>query len=118
MKSVTLNSVESWCAEHQHATRGFPFGEQAAVYKVGGKMFATVALDATPTHVTLKVDPDDGEVLRQQYACIREGYYMNKRHWITVELAPELDVKLVQELIADSYRIVYDSLTKKLRESL
>ena len=31
---------------------------------------------------------------------------MNKKHWLTVMLKKDLDMALVQELIAESYRLV------------
>ena len=50
-----------------------PFGEQAAVYKVAGKIFAIVGLDRTPPQITLKCDPEHGEVLRSEHAAIAPG---------------------------------------------
>ena len=36
--------------------------------------------------MTLKCDPEHGEVLRGEHPAITPGYHMNKRHWITVTL--------------------------------
>ncbi len=96
----------------------FPFGDDAAVYKVGGKMFALATVNDDPGYITLKVDPDDGVVLRSQHDFIREGYYMNKRHWITIDLVPEVPMDEVRELIGESYLLVAGSLTKKARAGI
>ena len=98
--------VCTWCDEMPTATWEYPFGEQTAVFKISGKIFALVGLDASPTYITLKAIPEDGEVLRSQYDFIREGYHMNKRHWITVDLVPDVPMPEVRELIEDSYRLV------------
>jgi len=96
----------------------FPFGDDAAVYKVGGKMFALATVDHDPGFVTVKVDPEEGEILRSQHGFIREGYYMNKRHWITVDLTDEAPPDLVDELVEDSYRLVVAGLTRAKRAEL
>lgn len=99
------------------ATCEFPFGPEAAVFKVGGKMFALVSQDG-PEYVTVKVDPDEALVLRAEYSHIREGYYMNKRHWVTIDLGPDAEMAQVSELVEDSYALVVSTLTKKLRSEL
>ena len=96
----------------------FPFGDGAAVYKIGGKMFALVTVDHEPGFVTVKVDPEEGEILRARYESVREGYYMNKRHWITIDLTEDAPLRLLNELIEDSYRLVEEALTKTKRAEL
>ena len=39
-------------------TEETPFGPDVAVYKVAGKMFATLSPDAVPAGMNLKCDPD------------------------------------------------------------
>ena len=43
---------------------------------------------------------------------------MNKKHWNTVILDGEADVKSVKEWIDDSYELVLKGLSKKTREQL
>ncbi|MCL1601759.1 MAG: MmcQ/YjbR family DNA-binding protein [Actinomycetia bacterium] len=108
----------SWCETKPGATLEYPFGPDAAVFKVAGKMFALVAMDGPPDYVTLKADPEEGEALRTQHGFIREGYYMNKRHWITVDIEPKTPEQLVEDLIADSYDLVVSKLPKRIRMDL
>jgi len=96
----------------------YPFGPQAAVFKVGGKMFALVALDGPGEYVTVKVDPDEGRALRTEHSFVRMGYYMNKRHWITIDLEPEVPNGFVRDLIENSHALVVASLSKKVRAEL
>ena len=58
------------------------------------------------------------KALRAQYECVREGYYMNKQHWITVDLVDVVPSAVMRELITDSYRIVFESLPKKTQAAL
>jgi predicted DNA-binding protein (MmcQ/YjbR family) len=94
------------CGRQQGAELSHPFGPQAAVFKVGGKIFAVLGLESDPARLTLKCDPEHGEVLRAEHDAISPGHHMNKRHWITVALDGRLPRALVDELIEDSFDLV------------
>jgi predicted DNA-binding protein (MmcQ/YjbR family) len=100
------------------AEETFPFDQTTLVAKVGGKMFALLDLTASPVQVSLKVDPDYGDVLRATYPAIRPGYHLNKRHWATLILDGSLEPALVQELIDESYRLVVRGLPRAARARL
>ncbi len=68
-------------------------------------MFA-VAAAIDPGSVTLKADPDLGELLREQYPGITPGYHMNKRHWNTVALDGTVPASVVLQLLEESYRLI------------
>ncbi len=94
MSSFTLDSLRAYLLSKKGATEETPFGPDALVFKVMGKMFALLAWQSDPLRITLKCDPDDVLALRQQYAAVQPGYYMNNRHWNTVTLdgsIPEAD---------------------------
>lgn len=95
-----------------------PFGPDALVYKVCGKMFALTEPDEFPAYLNLKCDPERALELRDRFAAIAPGYHMNKRHWNTVLLDGSLPGTLVRELIDHSYDLVVAGLPKALRESL
>jgi predicted DNA-binding protein (MmcQ/YjbR family) len=99
-------AVHEACARQPGAELSYPFGEQPAVYKVAGKIFAVVGLDRSPSQLTLKCDPEHGELLRRDHAAIAPGYHMNKRHWITVTLDGSLAPTMIEELIEDSFDLV------------
>jgi predicted DNA-binding protein (MmcQ/YjbR family) len=116
-KHANKEQVSEWCAEQPHSTLEFPFGDQAAVYKVGGKMFALLSVDDRNL-LTVKTDPDEGEAMRAEYECVSEGYHMNKRHWITIDLPGDIPPDVVEEAIIASHQIVFASLSKKIRAHL
>ncbi|MGI8535426.1 MAG: MmcQ/YjbR family DNA-binding protein [Mycobacteriales bacterium] len=97
----------------------YPFGEDTAVFKVRGKMFALVDLADEHGRVTVKADPGDAAALAVRHRQITPGYYMDKRHWITVELADAAGAPLptgqVDELLEDSYRLVVAGLPARRR---
>jgi predicted DNA-binding protein (MmcQ/YjbR family) len=118
MGSVDSSVICAWCESKPGSVLEYPFGPEAAVYKVRGKMFALVAMDGPPDYVTLKAVPEEGEALRAQYRFIREGYYMNKRHWITVDLETGTPEHLLKDLVEDSYDLVVSKLPKRIRAEL
>jgi predicted DNA-binding protein (MmcQ/YjbR family) len=85
---------------------------------VGGKIFALVPLVGERPSVSLKCDPDLALHLRGRHKAARPGYHLNKRHWITVDLAGSIDDDECFEMIDHSYDLVVRRLTKALRAQL
>lgn len=100
------------------AEETYPFDTVTLVAKVAGKMFALLASDSAPVQLSLKVDPDFGDLLRATYPAIQPGYHLNKRHWVTLTLDGSLPPGLVQELIDGSYDLVVRGLTRAERARL
>ncbi len=100
------------------ATEETPFGPDALVYKVAGKMFALVAWNEEPLRLTLKCDPADALALRQMYESVGPGYYMSKRHWNTITLDGEVPDDELRAMMDDSYALVVKGLPKKVQREL
>ena len=81
----------------------FPFGPAVAVFKVKGKMFATLAEDEGVWYCNLKCDPVWALALRKQYPAVQPGYHMNKKHWNTVTLDGSLPESLIRKMTKLSY---------------
>ncbi len=98
-----------------------PFGPEALVYKVGGKMFGLLAEDRAngEMRANLKCDPERAAELRRGHPKrILPGYHMHKRHWNTLVLDGGLPATLVRELVDHSYALVVASLPKGKRAEL
>ena len=96
----------------------YPFGKDAAVFKVGRKMFALVAWNNDPLRINLKCDPDDAIVLREMFTAVIPGYHMNKRHWNTVILDGTVPEPMFLDMCESSYKLVFKSLKKAEREEI
>ncbi len=103
---MTVDELRHCCLAMPGATEEYPFGPTASVFKVGGKIFAIASLAAEPLSVSLKCEPEIGELLRAGHDSIVPGYHLNKRHWITVTLGRDAPDQLVRELVEDSYDLV------------
>ena len=90
-------------------------------YQIGGKLFAAVCLDDATgklVYITLKLDPAEGDFLRQQYADIIPGYYMNKVHWNSIKAEGNVPDELLKEMLEKSYRLVLGGFSKKRQKEL
>ena len=115
---MTLAELQSYLLGKKATTEETPFGPEALVYKVAGKMFALVAWQAEPLTISLKCEPGQALFLRDLYPAVRPGYHMNKTHWNTVTLDGSIPDDEVVEMIDDSYDLVVKSLTRAQREQL
>lgn len=89
-------------------------------YQIGGKMFAAVCMDENnePYYITLKLEPLEGDFLRQQYEDIIPGYYMNKMHWNSVKADGEVPDDLLKDLLDKSYQLVLGGFSKKKQREI
>ena len=115
---MTRDQVLERCSGFPGAVEDYPFGDEAAVFKVGGKMFALVMLAGEPGSVNLKCDPDWALELRAAYDAVRPGYHQNKRHWNTVELDGTVQEAELREMVDHSYELVVSRLPRSERARL
>lgn len=75
-------------------------------YQIGGKMFVAVCLGENdePYYITLKLEPAEGDFLRQQYEDIIPGYYMNKTHWNSIKPDGEVPDNFLKDLLGQFTR--------------
>jgi predicted DNA-binding protein (MmcQ/YjbR family) len=115
---MDVESFREYCLAKNGVTEGTPFGEAVLVFKVGGKMFALVALDEIPATANLKCDPDLALELRDRYEQVQPGYHMNKKHWNTIEIESGIPIAELRKMIDHSYELVVKSLPKAAQRKL
>jgi predicted DNA-binding protein (MmcQ/YjbR family) len=111
-------AIRAHCLSKPGTSEDMPFGEETLVFRVGEKIFALLALDAVPTTVNLKCDPERAIELRERYGSVRPGYHMNKKHWNTVTLDGDVPDGEVRSMIDHSYELVARGLTRNVRAEL
>ncbi|MCD8398918.1 MAG: MmcQ/YjbR family DNA-binding protein [Lachnospiraceae bacterium] len=90
-------------------------------YQIGGKMFAAVCLERgtnKPYYITLKLEPSEGDFLRQQYEDIIPGYYMNKTHWNSVKPDGNVPDDLLKDMLNKSYFLVWSGFSRKEQKEI
>lgn len=115
---MNRNNLRDFCLNLTGAVEDFPFGPDAAVFKVKNKMFALIPVDVKPPSISLKCDPIEAVLLREMYEAVQPGYHLSKKHWNTVTVDGEIPDARIYEMIEDSYTLVRKKLTKKDRQAL
>jgi predicted DNA-binding protein (MmcQ/YjbR family) len=91
-----------------------PFGDDAVVYKVGGRMFMCCVLEHVE-RVAVKCNPDRAMVLRDEYlSAITPAWHFNKRHWNDLYFE-QLPSEIVKREIRHSYlTVIRENVTPKV----
>lgn len=113
---MDIEYVRNYCLSLPHTTEDMPFGDDTLVFRVGGKIYGLMGLNSGS--INLKCDPERVEELRENHHYVLPGYHMNKKHWNTVLLNDGIEAKFFRSLIDHSYDLIFQSLSKKIKETL
>lgn len=103
---MNVEQIREYCILKEGAEESLPFGPDTVVFKVDGKIFLLLPLDAAQSQFNVKCDPDKAEELRAAYPCVLPGYHMNKKHWNTIIVDGSVSSAVLKEWIDDSYMLV------------
>jgi len=113
---MDIETLRRYCLSLPHATEGIQWGSDL-LFRIGGKMFAVVALERTPISVAFKCTPEEFAELIEHDGIIPTPY-MARNHWVFLESLDVLPRAELKRLIKDSYRMVAAKLTKKVQLQL
>ncbi len=117
MCGMRLADLRQYALSFPHATVVKQWGE-CLVFKVAGKMFLLLALDAeTIDGVVFKCTPDEFDELTE-IDGIAQAPYCAKRHWVRVSDLAALPAPELERRIRRSYDRVVAKLPKKLQAQL
>jgi predicted DNA-binding protein (MmcQ/YjbR family) len=114
---MNIEVFRDYCLSKKGVTESFPFDNKTLVFKVGNKMFALADVEEF-TFANLKCDPERAIELRETYTGIKPGYHMSKIHWNSVMVNEDVPSDVFLELVDLSYKLIVESLPKKLRNEL
>lgn len=69
-------------------------------------------------NLNVKVDPEWRDYWRDAFASVVPGWHQNREHWNTIILDGSAPDDAVREMIAESYRLVTDSPSKRIYEAV
>lgn len=69
-------------------------------------------------NLNVKADPQWRDFWRSTYASVIPGWHQNKDHWNTIILDGTVPEQEIQRMIAESYDLVTDSLTRRIYEAV
>lgn len=115
---MTPERLNRFLLSKPEAYLDYPFGPDAAVYKIKKKMFALLTDHDGGIRLNLKCDPSEAMILRDLFESVTPGYHMNKAHWNSVQIPGDVPDDELQRMIDRSYGLVIKKLTKTQREAL
>lgn len=94
------------------AEESFPFGPDAAVFKIMNKVFGILGVESGVGRLNLKCDPVEAIQLRDVFDAVIPGYHMNKKHWNTLILDASMPSSEIERQIDHSYSLIVKGLKK------
>jgi len=111
-KIMDIESVREFALSLNQGVTEELFAEQWISWRIDGKWFLLMQLDAPEPRVAVKLPPEEGAALREHFNGVRPAYHMNKVHWNDLYLNL-LDDDFVKEQIRRSYDLVARKTVKK-----
>jgi predicted DNA-binding protein (MmcQ/YjbR family) len=110
--------IRRFCLSLPHVTEHMPWGADL-VFKIGGKMFATVLLEPSEHSISqcmsMKCSPD---VFAELVERVSPAPYLARANWVALESADALPRPELERLLRDAYEMVFAKLPKKAQAEL
>ncbi|HXM43786.1 MAG TPA: MmcQ/YjbR family DNA-binding protein [Bryobacteraceae bacterium] len=113
---MNIEWVRRYCMSLPHATETVQWGEHL-VFKIGGKVFAVLALEPAKVWMSLKCRPEEFADLVERPGIVQAPYFA-RNQWVALETEDALTAAELKRLVRTSYALVLEKLPKKLRSVL
>ena len=114
--NMKTDAVREYCLSFPHATETIQWGNDL-VLKVGGKMFAVVALEPAPVWLSFKCTVEDFAELTERPGII-PAPYVARYYWVALERKDALSTTELKHQLRRSYELVLEKLPRKIRSAL
>ncbi len=112
---LNIEDVRDYAMSLPGVTEDQAYGADWVLFRIEGKIFLHIWLDAPEPTCAVKLPPDQGRDLRDSNDGVRPAYHLNKTHWNDLYLNL-LDEDMVKRLITESYQLVLSKLPASLKE--
>lgn len=111
---MTFSWIDDKVASMPHTTVEYRADWDVTIYRLTNKMIGLLTRykDGRPL-LTLKLPPDQGDLLRETFSYVIPGYLSNKKHYNSVFLDTEVTQEFVEDLLEDAWQCVFATLPKK-----
>jgi predicted DNA-binding protein (MmcQ/YjbR family) len=113
---MNIDWVRRYCLSFPHATEHVQWGADL-VFKVGGKMFAIVPLEAGSNWVSFKCDAEELPDLLERPGVV-PAPYLARAGWAALQSEDALPRAEVKRLLRQSYDLILARLPKRARAAL
>ena len=114
---MDLESVRKFCLSLPNVTEDVQW-ENDLLFRIGNKMFAVLALDASSDHcMSFKCTPEMFAELTERDGIV-PAPYVARYHWVALERFNALPERELKELLKNAYRLILEKLPRKIRDGL
>lgn len=110
-----VDEIRKYCMSFADATENLQWGDDLC-FKIGGKIFAILALTAVPQKACFKCTPETfAELIEREN--IAPAPYVGRYKWVILNRLDALPPSELKDLIRQSYEMVAANVSKKKRAS-
>ena len=113
---MDIEQLHEFCRTLPGTTEDVKWGHNL-VFSVGSKMYALISYDDDPPRVSFKTEPAMFEALTHQEG-ITPAPYLARAQWVTLQDVGVLPGEELEDLIGQSYQLVFLRLTKKAQREI
>jgi predicted DNA-binding protein (MmcQ/YjbR family) len=113
---MNIDWVRQYCLSLPHSTEKVQW-EDNLVFKVGGKMYAVVALEPGDHWLSFKCTLEEFAELVERPGIV-PAPYLARAHWVSLQDPGALAQAEVKRLLREAYELVVAKLPKKTRAAL
>jgi predicted DNA-binding protein (MmcQ/YjbR family) len=113
---MDIEKVRAYCLSFPHVTEDVQW-ENDLLFRIGNKMFAVAALEASDHVLSFKCTPEKFAELVERDGIV-PAPYVARYHWVALASFGALKESELKALLRNSYEMVLAKLPKKLRTQL
>jgi predicted DNA-binding protein (MmcQ/YjbR family) len=114
--TLDIEALRRYCLGFPHATENIQWGSDLC-FKVDGKLFAVAPLEVAPVRLSFKCTPENFAELCERPDII-PAPYMARALWVALKSPKAVPDDELRDLLAESYRLVWEQLPRKRLEEL
>ena len=116
MKTMNREWVRNHCLSLPHTTE-HALWKIDLVFKIGGKMYATLVLEPHPVWLAFKCTPEDFDELIERPGIIPAPYAVRQK-WVALESFEAMQRKELEPRLQRAYALIFAKLPKKTQREL
>src|SRR3954453_6172282 len=113
---MDVEAARRFCMSLPHTTETMQWGGDLVV-KIGGKMYAVVALEPSEHWISFKCSPEDFADLIEREDAV-PAPYLARAQWVALQAENVVPAAELKRLLRHAYALVFAKLTKKAQREL
>jgi len=113
---MDIDQLRKYCLSFPGATEDIKWGADLC-FSVGGKMFCVTGADSIAGGLSFKCTPEKFDELIEREG-IDPAAYVGRYKWVHIANLDAVTTSELKDLIAESYRLVFDKLPPKVKRAI